>query len=59
MATGGFQWLITLSVILSKEGVGHKKTKEKGCIQWRQEGRKSARCRTAFSIFADRAGEFA
>lgn len=29
VATGSFQWLITLSVILSKEGGGHKKMKKK------------------------------
>lgn len=59
MATGVFQQLITLSAISSKEGVGHKKTKGKRCGEWRQEGRKSACCRIAFSVFADRAGEFA
>lgn len=58
----GFQQLITLSVISSKEEKG---SKEKDVLnEWRQEGRKSAQwlisqCRTAFNAFADRASEFA
>lgn len=63
--TGRLQQLITLSVISSKEERGIEvERRRKRCVEWRQEGRKSAQwlisqCRIAFNAFADRASEFA
>lgn len=55
---GGFQQLITSSVIPWKEEKDIQR-RGKRCVEWRQEGRKSALCRIAFSAFADRASDFA